>query len=743
MQQSATASGDLPQHSENVDEELQRIKMALTAVFSPPLSTQQQQQQTWWEQRQLADRYLVSFQATSVAWMVCDRLLQESSPTTEARNNNPQEVVQQQQQQRFFAAQTLHTKCRVDVHQLPKDSLPSLRDSLWNKLNAYSNVGDVALTNRLAMCVSALAVQMGWTSVIPDLLGTILNTNNTPDDAQQKRIAILQLFKVLPEECATDRLILEDENVRYHMRDHLVSSSSNVFHFLQTWDGPPNKAYEVLFLWIRHVPVRPDVLMESQMLDAAFSAVTQTETMEVAADVIIETYRMYPSHHPSNQGLVQKMIPLSSKLPMEQALLSEDEDVLRTYCRIITEMGESYMSLILSPRYTEASQLVGWVLKCSTIRHKEIASITLHFWFRMVVDMEAVEPYDFRQDLVDHYTPYLLQLIDICATNLMKFPEDLEDAPEDQIDDVNRDRFYVSETIEDCCRLMGGHHILERLGNLLQNECQRVGTSIVTDWKGVESCLNCILSIHRFVPSDEEKFLPFCFEIIPSLPPDIHPLRFTVSKLIGKYASWLAAHSQLLQPLLPYLAQGLSIARCAPAAAIAIKELCECSNQQMAMGEPVLQLYTQITASPGLLDLKDELEVLEGVCRAISRQVQDTRVDGSRFVQAIVQPIGNRFAEKVNNPNCSPKQDIVPELDRLTVVVRFMTLPTSAAGNHPIVEVIQSTWALLDAASNRFPQDNAMAEKICRLHKHALRACGGSCVCTNARPFNGAADTKL
>ena len=172
-----SSAADLPQHSDNVDEELRRVKMALTAVFSPA-QQQQQQSKQWWEQRQLADRYLTSFQATSVAWMVCDRLLQENFNST-----NPQEMMQQQQQ-RFFAAQTLHTKCRADVYQLPSDSLPSLRDSLWNKLNTYSNVGEVALTNRLAMCVSALAVQMGWTTVITDLLAT-LSIDATP----QKRLA--------------------------------------------------------------------------------------------------------------------------------------------------------------------------------------------------------------------------------------------------------------------------------------------------------------------------------------------------------------------------------------------------------------------------------------------------------------------------------------------------------------------------------------------------------------------------
>lgn len=382
------------------------------------------------------------------------------------------------------------------------------------------------------------------------------------------------------------------------------------------------------------------------------------------------------------------------------------------------------MSLILSNQNMEASQLVEWVLRCSSIADTEIAGITLHFWYRMVLDLESVEPYEFRQDLVDRYAPYLLQLLDTCATNLMIYPPDFSDVSEDRVDDINRDRFYVTETIEDCCRLLGGQVVLHRLGTMLKTECHRVGQNILTEWQGIESSLTCIQALSKFTPNDEAEFLPLCFEVIPQLPANVHALRFTASKFIGKYASWLAAHPILLQPLLPYLAQGLSIPQCAPAAAIAIKELCECSNQQMSMGEPVLQLYLQITESTGLLDLKDELEVLEGVCRAISRQVIDTRQDWSVSLQRIVQPIGTRLVAKIADPNCSPRKDIIPELDRLTVVIRFLSLPQGDSKTHPVIELLQSSWSLLDAASNRFPQDTALAEKVCRLHKHAIRACG-------------------
>ena len=693
-------SNNIPQHSENVEEEIQRVRLALDTVFSP--QTIANGSSNWWEQRQLADRYLTSFQGTTVAWMVCDRLLQENSSPT----------------QRFFAAQTLHTKCRADVFQLPSTSLSSLRDSLLVHLGTYSTIGDVALTNRLAMAISALAVQMPWTSIVMDLLSA---ANNEP----QKNNVVMQLFKVLPEECASDRLILIDENERYYMRDHLVSMSADVFRFIQSWNGASNIAYEVLFTWIRHVPIQPNVITGSPLLETTFHALLNQETMEIAADVIIETYKMYPSYVHSNQSLVQKMIPLSSNLPFDQALASNNEDVLRTFCRVITEMAESYMSLILSIQFQDAPKLVEWVLRCSSIPEIEISSITLHFWYRMVVDLETIEPYEFRQDLIDQYTPYLLQLIDMCSTNLMKYPSDASDLSEDELDDVYRNRFYVSETVEDCCRLVGGHTVLDRLGKKLKNQVNIVGNNLSTNWHGIESCLMCILSINKFIPSDEATFLPFVFELIPRLPPDIHPLRCTTSKLIGKYAMWLTGHPHLLQPLMPFLAQGLSIPSCSAAAALSIKELCGCSNRQMAMGEPVLELYTQITASSGQLALKDELEVLEGACRAISRQVQETQIDGSNFVQRIVQPIGNRLSAKAADPNSNPKKDILPELDRLTVTVRFLTISSlQASGKSPIVEIMQSVWPLLDGLSTRFPNDIGISEKICRLHKHALRSCG-------------------
>jgi transportin-3 len=192
--------------------------------------------------------------------------------------------------------------------------------------------------------------------------------------------------------------------------------------------------------------------------------------------------------------------------------------------------------------------------------------------------------------------------------------------------------------------------------------------------------------------------------LLQQLPNDIEPLRFTVSLFIGKFAPWLASHQEQLQPLLPYLAQGLSIPKCANAAAISIKNLCE----RIALGHSVLELYNQVC---GKLELAVELEILEGLCKGVDES------QAASYLPQIVQPIGNRLQELLQKS--SPPKHVSNEIDRLTVAVRFLRIqPTT------LLEVLQSTWPLLEVTGQKYSNEPMIAEKICRLHKHALRKCG-------------------
>jgi transportin-3 len=110
---------------------------------------------------------------------------------------------------------------------------------------------------------------------------------------------------------------------------------------------------------------------------------------------------------------------------------------------------------------------------------------------------------------------------------------------------------------------------------------------------------------------------------------------------------------------------------------------------------------------------------------ALSRQIQDTRDSGTASLARLVQPIGNRLAASLAEARPSLLR-IIPEIERFTVVVQYLTIPhdPTSGQNHPLVELMLSTWPLLDSAATHFPRDNALAEKICRLDKHALRSIG-------------------
>ena len=401
---------DLPPHSTDVDEECRRVVQALDAVFSADAAAATSPDATadaasgLAASRDVANRYLTSFQRQAVAWMVCDRLLNASSSSAAGTNNSA--AVQSQ----FFAAQTLHAKCRTDVVQLPPDSLPSLRDSLMNHLTSVSTSsggGNRALVTRLAMASAALAVQMSWFSVIEDVLSGVLgitlgggsDRNNVNADAMiptrpELVPAALELFKLLPEETCSDRLILQDDMLRNQFGRRLEDSSGMLFAFLlrtaktNAERGPAaedltiaENVLHTLHSWVRYVRFHPRMLEGSPLVEWTFHVLAdpryEGDCYEAAVDVVVEILRAFPSDYPENERLVHGVIPLAMSLgrpeadgPFRSALATADEDQLRGYCRIFTEMGESYMSLIMCHQDLNQASLVDLVLDCSAIPDK-------------------------------------------------------------------------------------------------------------------------------------------------------------------------------------------------------------------------------------------------------------------------------------------------------------------------------------------------------------------------------------
>lgn len=467
----------------------------------------------------------------------------------------------------------------------------------------------------------------------------------------------------------------------------------------------------------------------------------------------MELLRTYPSDRRGNEGLILSIIPKAMALghdsggslsPFQKSIQEEDEDGMRGYCRIFTEMGESYSSLILSHEEMNQGALVELVLRCSAIPDPDIAGITLHFWYRFVMGLEELEPFEYRQIKIDSFSGQLTRLLSIC-TNLLRYPVGVEDVSADRLDDIEGIRSYFADTIDDCCRLLGGDAVLRNVGGALEEECHRVAAlpqnRQLSDWHGIEAFLHAIQTIAMYVPSDEPQVIPFVMGLIPQLPNQVPLLRSTACRVVGKYAPWLGRHPSYLQPLLPYLAQGLSIPKCAFSSAVAIREICENCH---TMGDAALQLYDGIVAARDLqrgslgsgedfvIDLKNELEVLEGVCKAISTKLlNDPSISPdviNGYINHLAQPVMASM-KVIASPeySASPKQ-ISAELSRLTVLVQHLRLPkqSSLSRSDFILSLMRESWPMLDSVSKKHPRDFTCGEKLCRLHKHAMRECGAA-----------------
>ncbi len=433
----------------NIESETQNVISALSTIYTTTPNTPNNSTTNTREQ---ANQYLTQYQRNPIAWEISNRLL--STLTTND--------VTIQTQIFFFAAQTLHTKCRSDMLQLPSSSWASLRDSIMNHLVRFCeevNKGNNAIAggavhaggatgaftaanvggsnagfyrpviSRLAMALCALSVQMEWYDVVDQLiLGSSSNQDGIPNDGYMN--VVLEMAQLLPEETTNYRLLIQTKSIREGFIQSLIDKSTEVFQFFYKivchvnkvstvsgadggagGIGTTNKNIKIkeqilkcIHAWVRYINVPPQLLQETPLVNWAFSILASYDinnnqddgdTFELAVDVVIEILRCYPSENGSNVRLMHKMIPLVMSLaqnrphlqqqqnvglpPFQKALQNQDEDGMRAYCRIFTEMGESYMSFIMDGQDQNQVYLVDLVLSCSALPDHGECNVILCF----------------------------------------------------------------------------------------------------------------------------------------------------------------------------------------------------------------------------------------------------------------------------------------------------------------------------------------------------------------------------
>jgi transportin-3 len=637
----------------------------------------------------------------------------------------------------FFAAMTMHNKIRFDFGELPAESIPSLKASLLDHIVRYANAANAspAVLTRLCLALAALAVQACWSGAVGELSSTLLSGAGMGRGVR----AVLELMKVLPEECNSSRIIVRDAT-RDAFNQELCNSVPTLFRILeQLWADPQAvelhkvRIFQCLQSWIRHTDVPPESVASLPLLSAAFDSLKKDELFESAIDLLVEVLRTYDEPSRS-MPIVHILVPraMACRDAYLQCVSEEDEDAARGYCRLLTEMGESYMDLVMGQEDVGQVVLVEMLLMCTTHPEPDVAAIPLHFWYRLSRALERLEPKELQQAKLNAFGPYLSRLVDVLG-QLLRYPADFEQLRKDQADDVRKHRHDVADVLNDCCRVLGGPHCLMRLTSSLEMEVQNLlllaPDAQVSRWHGAEACLYGIKSIAKAIPSEEGSSVRRVMNVIMHLPKGLLQLRVTASGLVGAYSHWLHLNPSTVEPCFRYLLEAFAVPKCSSVAASSIRLICESCGQQL--GEPVLSLHSQLQVykEQGGLNLKDELDILQGLCHILSTLPVE-KVESA--LPQLVGPIGLALNELTKSGGGAAAHSgagdraraLTAELDRLVVVLRYVKPKVPAGRRHPILWVMQQLWQALGDVVTCCPSSDAVAEHVCRCYKHAMRNVG-------------------
>ncbi|CAM9473964.1 unnamed protein product [Scytosiphon promiscuus] len=677
----------------------------------------------------------------------------------------------------FFAAQTIHAKIRSNFRELPSESTPSLRDSLVDHLKRWGAAGKSAVTTRLCLALSGLALQLNWPDVLNDLTGRLMLAGTVEQQKQAARV-LLEFMKVggwwsrpgrgqvaqncsgydmtdellrgsvstfffvweqtlsalaefvLPEEAMNHRIVVPEATREAFLQQLCTSSAFLLSSLQQIASGPlgaevmvQETVFQCLQSWVRHVNVPGDQLVSSPLLPAAFEALGNQELFETAVDVLVEVLRKFKT---SNFLIVQLMVPKA--MPLEaayaKAVEEEDNDVARGLCRLFTEMGEAYMDVIMAPDDRGQLKLVQLVLMCTSHPDREIATIPLYFWYRFCWTLESLEPAELRTARCTMFAQCLVGLIGVLLV-LMRYPEDIDELSDDEVDDLKRHRYDVADVLRDVCRILGGVQCLRQVVLLLEQELAKLATLAKPNqpgsWQGVEACLFAIRSMGKEIPTNEGTIVPRIVEMLPRLPGNSH-VRYTASLIVGKYSEWLKLHPEHLTAMFNFLMEGFASPEVMPAATTSIKNVCHSCGQ--IMGEQVLgllqgKLNEAKARTEFSMDLKDELELLEGLAHVISTLAPDA---AAAAIRRLVEPMATGLQrDGVAGGNAKMAQQ---DLDRLTVVVSHANPVMQQAGcEHPVAMVVRELWPVLQAVSAQHQSSGQVFEKLSRFFKHAMRTC--------------------
>nr|CAD7573032.1 unnamed protein product [Timema californicum] len=416
----------------------------------------------------------------------------------------------------------------------------------------------------------------------------------------------------------------------------------------------------------------------------------------------------------------------------------EDQEKSMNYCRIFTELAESFLEKIVNgssinkPHF--AVKILDVVLTCvghhdyedvrcaslslgnsshprlSALSCSQVAEITFNLWYRL-----SEELYQKNNDsLTSLFKPYVERLIQALCRHCQMEP-DHEGLLEDG-DDFADFRLKVSELIKDMVFIVGSSNCFRQMFLSLQ-------TPGVT-WDSSEAALFVMQAVAKNILPEENDVVPKVVEAILNLPENTHvAVRHTSVLLLGELCEWIEKHPQSLEPVLNFLLYCLQQPKMASVSANSLQSICSACRDHMAVHFSGL---VQIIQSLDTFSISNEAAIglLKGVSVILGRMPTDQIQQAMKEICWIqITPLCQLVENDVKTEK-GTKSDPALWLDRLAAIFRHTNVGVENGQIHPCQGVITELWPVLSNTCTKFQSDHRVMERCCRCLRFAVRCVG-------------------
>ncbi|KAF2864535.1 ARM repeat-containing protein [Piedraia hortae CBS 480.64] len=643
-----------------------------------------------------AHQYLEQFQKSEGAWTSTFEILSSPQATDEAR---------------LFAATTLKGKIIFDFHQLPRGTLPDLRDTLLRLLKSYAG-GPKPIRTSLCVSLANLAIQMlDW----KDVLQTVLVALGGDSTA-----CLFEFLHVLPEEVTQGRKInLSEDDLEQRTKELLEGNASRVLQLLvQYGQSSPEAAQNPLLIecitsWMKEAPL--SLIVRSPLMDMVMNGLMADASFEAAVEALCAILRETRDVDESVE-MIRELYPRVATLQprIKQYADVEDWESFKGITRILAEAGEAWV-VIIAREPAQFRPLVEAVLECCLLdKEREALSVTFNFWYELKQYITLDRYVEARMAMYDLYS----RLVDVMMGHL-EFPQpegegaDLFEGDREAEDRFREFRHLMGDVLKDCCEVVGTIECLKKSYERIElwvSKYAQTDQATVPHWQELEAPLFSLRAMGRMVAPDETVMLPRLISLIVQSP-DQEKVRFQAVMVLGRYTEWTAQHPETLQEQLSFIMNAFQhpSKEVVRAAALSFKFFCDdCAELLKPYMSQLLQFYDQILDS---LPPAGQEEVTEGVAAVLAVQPLDQLYQYfSGCSQSVVRRLIS-MAEQATDKD--QKLAIADRLNLIAILVERVCPYVPPMQEHPLVKYCQEIFPILSAILKRFVTFEPIAERVC------------------------------